>query len=147
MHRWIVPPLIPQRPGGTPTGGVRCVHHQGAYLVLFLHDVLRVDAGEPGQRAVDGDHDEALQRDVDLAGRGGPARMETSVTDDDDDGGRKRALGSQLAINATTVSDLISEHTLISGHPPHFVLVEIIARACRDLCVLAVLHHAIDIWC
>ena len=37
-----------------------------------------------------------------------------------------------------TVSDLISEHTLISGHP-HFVLVEIIARACRDLCVLAVL--------
>ena len=37
-----------------------------------------------------------------------------------------------------TVFDLISEHTLISGHPPpHFVL-EIIARARRDLCVLAV---------
>ena len=34
-----------------------------------------------------------------------------------------------------TVFDLISEHTLISGHPPHFVLVEIIARACRDICV------------
>ena len=34
--------------------------------------------------------------------------------------------------------DLISEHTLISGHP-HFVLVEFIARALRDLCVLAVL--------
>ena len=40
-----------------------------------------------------------------------------------------------------TIFDLISEHTLISGHPPHFVLVEIIvrARAHRDLCVLAVL--------
>ena len=36
------------------------------------------------------------------------------------------------------VFDLISEHTLISGHP-HFVLVEIIARARRDQCVLAVL--------
>ena len=41
-----------------------------------------------------------------------------------------------------TVSDLISEHTLISGHP-HFVLVEIIARACRDLCVLAMLLRCI----
>ena len=38
-----------------------------------------------------------------------------------------------------TVIDLISEHTLISGHPPHFLLVEIIARARRDLRVLAVL--------
>ena len=38
-----------------------------------------------------------------------------------------------------TVFDLISEHTLISGYPPHFMLVEIIARARRDLCVLAVL--------
>ena len=51
-----------------------------------------------------------------------------------------------------TVFDLISEHTLISGHPPHFVLVKTIARAHRDLCVLCigcviVLHHAIDIWC
>ena len=35
--------------------------------------------------------------------------------------------------------DLISEHTLISEHPPHFVLVKTIARANRDLCVLAVL--------
>ena len=43
--------------------------------------------------------------------------------------------------NKTTVFDLISEHTLISGHPPHppnFVLVKTIARAHRDLCVLAV---------
>ena len=38
-----------------------------------------------------------------------------------------------------TVFDLISEHTLISEHPPHFVLVKTIARAHRDLCVLAVL--------
>ena len=46
-----------------------------------------------------------------------------------------------LACSAVTVFGLISEHTLISGHPPHppFVLVEIIARARRDLCVLAVL--------
>ena len=37
-----------------------------------------------------------------------------------------------------TVFDLISEHALISGHPP-FCAEEIIARAHRDLCVLAVL--------
>ena len=41
-------------------------------------------------------------------------------------------------VKTNTVFDLISEHTLISGHP-HFVLVEIIARAHRDLCVLAAL--------
>ena len=40
----------------------------------------------------------------------------------------------------STVFDLISEHTLISGHLPFcVVLVEIIARARRDLRVLAVL--------
>ena len=37
-----------------------------------------------------------------------------------------------------TIFDLISEHTLISGHPP-FCAGEIIATARRDLCVLAVL--------
>ena len=45
-------------------------------------------------------------------------------------------------------NDLISEHALISEHSPppppppplpHFVLVKTIARAHRDLCVLAVL--------
>ena len=41
--------------------------------------------------------------------------------------------------NINTVFDLISEHTLISGHPPYFVLVKTIARARRDLCALAVL--------
>ena len=44
-----------------------------------------------------------------------------------------------------TVFDLISEHTLISGHPPFCA--EIIARARIDLCIgcVIVLHHAIDI--
>ena len=43
---------------------------------------------------------------------------------------------------------LFSEHTLISGHP-HFVLVKVIARAQRSMCIgcVIVLHHAIDIWC
>ena len=86
--------------------------------------------------------------------------------------------GLCTVISVTTVFDLISEHTLISGHP-HFcsffffflliiissdfcegntnllytglmvTMVKTIARAHRDLCVLAycviVLHHAIDI--
>ena len=49
--------------------------------------------------------------------------------------------GAYRCVHVSTVFDLISEHTLISGHPPtpHFVLVKTIARAHRDLCVLAVL--------
>ena len=42
------------------------------------------------------------------------------------------------SVKTFTVFDLISEHTLISEHPPHFVLVKTIARAHRDICVLAV---------
>ena len=46
---------------------------------------------------------------------------------------------------SSTAFDLISEHTLISEHPPpphppqHFVVVNTAARAHRDICVLAVL--------
>ena len=41
--------------------------------------------------------------------------------------------------NQVTVFDLISEHTLISEPPPHFILVKTNTKAHRDLCVLAAL--------
>ena len=55
---------------------------------------------------------------------------------------------SRIIIVINTVFDLISEYTLISEHPPpHFVLVKTIARAHRDLCVLAVLLCCIMLLC